>query len=363
MTFSHFFYVLHVTFYILHITLHTLHFTLCPFTVYISHFTLYFLHFTLYISHLHFLHFYTLPLTLALDTGHLTLDTGHWTLGTWHLALDTWHLALGTWHLTLGWWRGTSDWENHWPFCEGHSRSHTGNQLLLPSASLPRGAATEVQNVRGQRHGRVVLCLVRELALDSGSSHPRNPHGMCIQLQLSRLLGGVEQNDRSDEIGELHPAPGAIHGPTQRAFQRRCCRCSHTKGNKRSRLVEIRSHRATIRTTSAAPQILTPSAGILLSLRLEVRKRTPKSIFWVHSDCEPFVQPRSMSLLLPRRPRGAYFVVLSNGACKVGCRNRQRGFLVGWYELTVEATDLRGVRSDARSGRVLGAVISPSSAS
>ena len=40
-----------------------------------------------------------------------------------------------------------------------------GNQLPFPSASLPRGPTTEVQNVRGQRHGRVVLCLVRELVL------------------------------------------------------------------------------------------------------------------------------------------------------------------------------------------------------
>ena len=99
-----------------------------------------------------------------------------------------------------------------------HSGSHTGNQLLVPSASFPRGPTTEVHDVRGQRDGRVVLCLVRELALDSSSSRPRKPHGTCVQLQLSRLLAGPEQNDRGNKTGELHSVPGAIHGPAQRAF-------------------------------------------------------------------------------------------------------------------------------------------------
>ena len=53
----------------------------------------------------------------------------------------------------------------------------------------------------------------------------------------------------------------------------------------------------------------------------------------------------------------------SSVACKVGRRIRQRGFLVGWYDLTLDPADLRRLRSDARSGRVLGAVLSPSCAS
>ena len=73
----------------------------------------------------------------------------------------------------------------------------TRNQPPIPSASLPRRPTTEIQDVRGQRHCRVALSLVRELALDSSSSRSRKPHGTCIQLQLSRLLAGVELEIRS----------------------------------------------------------------------------------------------------------------------------------------------------------------------
>ena len=55
----------------------------------------------------------------------------------------------------------------------------------------------------------------------------------------------------------------------------------------------------------------------------------------------------------PSRPRGASFVVLSSAVCKVGRRIRQRGFHVGWYDLTLDPANLRRLRSDARSGRVL----------
>ena len=81
---------------------------------------------------------------------------------------------------------------------QGISSRH---QVLL----YPEGPTTEVQNICSQRHGRVVLSLVRELALDSSSPRPWKPHGTCIQLQLSRFLGSVEQNDRGDEVGEFHP--------------------------------------------------------------------------------------------------------------------------------------------------------------
>ena len=123
----------------------------------------------------------------------------------------------------------------------------------------PEDATTEIQDVRSQRHCRVVLSLVRELALHSSSSRPRKPHGTCIQLQ-SRLLAGVEQDDRGDRTGNLHSAPRAPHGPTQRAFHRRCSRYSHTERNKRSWAVEIRSQCASIRTAGRAPQVLPPPA-------------------------------------------------------------------------------------------------------
>ena len=56
-----------------------------------------------------------------------------------------------------------------------------------------------------------------------------------------------------------------------------------------------------------------------------------------------------MNQFLPRRPRGAYFVVLSIAACKVGRRIRHRGFVVGWYHLSPEPTDRRRLRSDDRT--------------
>ena len=42
------------------------------------------------------------------------------------------------------------------------------------------------------------------------------PHGTRLQLQLSRLLGGVEQSDRGDKVRRLHPTTGAMHGKAQR---------------------------------------------------------------------------------------------------------------------------------------------------
>ena len=56
-------------------------------------------------------------------------------------------------------------------------------------------------------------------------------------------------------------------------------------------------------------------------------------------------------------------MVLSGAACKVGRKIRQGGFLVGWYNLIFESADLRRLRSDAQTGRVLGAVLGPSCAS
>ena len=56
-------------------------------------------------------------------------------------------------------------------------------------------------------------------------------------------------------------------------------------------------------------------------------------------------------------------MALISWCCKVGRRIRQRGFLVGRYNLNFESADLRSLRSDARTGRVLGAVLCSSCAS
>ena len=71
---------------------------------------------------------------------------------------------------------------------------------MLKSASLTKVPTTEVQSICNQRHGRVALSLVRELALDSCSPRTRKTHGTRIQLQLSQLLDGVECNDQGDEM-------------------------------------------------------------------------------------------------------------------------------------------------------------------
>ena len=76
-------------------------------------------------------------------------------------------------------------------------------------------------------------------------------------------------------------------------------------------------------------------------------------VIFGYFNCGPTVASRSV-LFLPKRPRGAYFVVLSSAGCKVGHRIRQLGFLVGWYDLTFESADLRRPRSDARTGRAAG---------
>ena len=92
---------------------------------------------------------------------------------------------------------------------------------------------------------------------------------------------------------------------------------------------------------------------------LRMRKRVAQGDFGLHSDEQRSNATRSVNQFLPRRPRGAYFVVLSSVARKVGRRIRQRG----WYHLNLESTDLRRLRSDVRTGRVLGAVLCPSCAS
>ena len=118
-----------------------------------------------------------------------------------------------------------------------------------------------------------------------------------------------------------------------------------------------------MRETEEAPQILPPAASSSPGLRFEVRKRATQSDFQRHPDRNSSNASRSVNLFLPRRPLGAYFVVLSSAACKVGRRIRQRGFLAGWYHPNLESSDLRRLCSDVRTDRVLGAVLCPSCAS
>ena len=90
----------------------------------------------------------------------------------------------------------------------------------------------------------------------------------------------------------------------------------------------VRSQRASIRKTGEALQIFPPATSSLPSLRPEMRKRVTQGDLRRHSDHQPSGASRSVNLFLPRRPRGAYFVVLSSVACKVGQRIRQRGSLL-----------------------------------
>ena len=162
-----------------------------------------------------------------------------------------------------------------------------GIQLPSPNASLSKVPATEVQNIHSQRHVGIELSLVRELALDSSSPRPRKPHGTCIQLQLSQLLGGVEYKDRGNEVAIFSPALSAVNGTTQRTFHRRRPCYSDTTGDNKSRSMEVRSQRASIRTTDTASQTLPPAASTLPSLRPYKRKRVAQSDFWPLSIAGP----------------------------------------------------------------------------
>ena len=151
-----------------------------------------------------------------------------------------------------------------------------------------------------------------------------------------------------------------MHGTPQRTVHRRRPGHPNTKGEKGPRPMETVPHRASIRAVSTAPQIVPPSANFLPSLCPEMRKRVAQGDFRLLTRQQCSNASSSVNQFLPRGPRGAYFVVLSSGACKVGRRIRQRGFLVGWYHINLESTDLPRLRSDVRTGRVLGAVLCPS---
>ena len=196
-----------------------------------------------------------------------------------------------------------------------HSGSHTRNQSPVPSASLPRGPTTDIQDVRGQRHCRVVLFLVRQQQQLSPKETPRNVYSTST-ITTSCLVPYMAR----------HSGPSIDAALVTR----------NTERNKRSRAVEIRSQCVSIRTPGTTPHVFPPLAGIVSSLRPEMPERGPRSDLRLQSDRERTVRPGSVTSFLPRRPRGAYIVVLSSVACKVGRRIRHRGFLVGWYDLTLD---------------------------
>ena len=105
----------------------------------------------------------------------------------------------------------------------------------------------------------------------------------------------------------------------QRTVHRRRPGHPNTKRNEGQRPMEIGPQRASILAESTAPQIVPPSASGLPSLCLKCEKRVAQSDFRLHTHQLCSNASRSVNQVLPRRPRGAYFVVLSSGACKVPC--------------------------------------------
>ena len=123
--------------------------------------------------------------------------------------------------------------------------------------------------------------------------------------------------------------------------------------------MEVGPQRASIRAASTAPQIVPPSASGLPSLCSEMRKRVAQGDFRLHYKSAVF-KCIPVGETVPAQTTAWCCPVL---ACKVGRRIRHSGFLVGWYHLSLEPTDLRRHFSDVRTGRVLGAVLCPSCAS
>ena len=103
----------------------------------------------------------------------------------------------------------------------------------------------------------------------------------------------------------------------------------NTEEDKVRTLMEIEAQVASIRTVNTAPQVVSPSASDLPSLYTVMRKRIAQGNFWLRSEQQCSNASHSVNQFLPSRPRGAYFVVLSSAACKVGRKIRDHGFLVG----------------------------------
>ena len=185
---------------------------------------------------------------------------------------------------------------------------------------------------------------MRELALDCDSSQPWKPHGTRLQLQLSRLLGGVEQSDRGEKAGSLYPSTGGTQDTAQRSVHRRRLGYPNTEGDKVRRLMGVGPQRASIRSASTAPHIVPPSASDLPSLCT--------GTFRLHSEQQCSHSFRSVNQCLPVRPP----------ACKVEKIDTVVSLLVRII-FSLEPTDLRRLFSDVRTDRVLGAVLCPSCAS
>ena len=150
-------------------------------------------------------------------------------------------------------------------------------------------------------------------------------NGTRLQLQLSRVLGGVEQSDRGDKAGRLYPTTGATHGTVQRTVHRRRLGHPNAKGDKVRRPMAFGPQRASMRAASTAPQ---NRSTVCQAYALKCENVLHKVISGSTPINSVQMPSRSVNLFLPRRPRGAYFVVLSSAACKVGRRIRQGGFFV-----------------------------------
>ena len=143
-----------------------------------------------------------------------------------------------------------------------HPNSCTGNQLPPSSASSPRKRTAEVQNICSQRHGRIVLSLVRELALDSSSLCRGKPTERAFDGKCHDFLVVWNKMIEVTKLGNfIQPSLRSVNGTTQETFHRHCFWFPHAKGGEGSRLVEGWSQRASIRTTGAVPQILPPAAS------------------------------------------------------------------------------------------------------
>ena len=176
---------------------------------------------------------------------------------------------------------------------------HAGEPLDRSPVLLPVGSALvsltkltytssdllETAQVRG-------LQLFRSPLLDSSSSRPRKPHGKCLQLQQSRLLGGLEIMIQATKLGNfikrLVPYMARHSGPSINA-------ALGARTRKEVKDVGWWKSDCSVRATGAASQILPPSSYQAFALRCESVLHEV-----ISGSSEPPVRPRSISMFLPR---------------------------------------------------------------
>ena len=191
----------------------------------------------------------------------------------------------------------------------------------------------------------------------------RDPHVWCTWTVfiLEFFAAGAPENGHfpavDGDVSLQAPYMARHSGPSFDAAL-----ASRTRKEIRGRWKSDRSV-ASIRAGSTAPQIVPPSGSGLPSLCPEMRKRVAQGDFRLHSRQPCPHASRSVNQFLPRRPRGANFVVLSSGAFSK--LDEEFGsvvsLLVGIISI-LESTYLRRLRCDVRTGRVLGAVLRSSCA-